>query len=295
MFDYRSLEAFAAVLEEGGFERAGEKLGLTQSAVSQRIKQLEELVGTVLVIRETPPRASAAGERLLRHYLQTVALEADALEEARSKPKAGFERLAIAVNADSLATWFFEATLPFWKGRALLFDLRLDDQDLTLRLLKAGQVCGCLSSFGRSVTGCRSTRLGRMEYRLCASREFVRRWFPEGYTQAAAAAAPVIHFNRDDRLQLEALRRCFGAEAPEPPAYYLPSTERIYHLVRQGVGYCMIPQVQAAGALEEGTLLELHPAARTALDLHWHRWALASSGLDELTAAIVEGAGALLD
>lgn len=294
MLDYRSLEAFAAVISEGGFERAGEKLGLTQSAVSQRIRQLEELAGTILVVRDSPPRASPAGERLLRHYVQTRELEAEAFAEVRSRPAAGFDRLAIAVNADSLATWFLETTLPFWKRRPALFDLRVDDQDRTLRFLKSGEVCACLSSREASVVGCSATRLGSMEYRLCASAEYALRWFPEGFSAAAAAAAPVIHYNRDDGLQKDALRRCFGPDAPEPPAYYLPSTERIFRVVGDGLGYCMIPLVQAADALKAGALVELHPAARAAVDLYWHRWTLAPAWLDELSAELAAGARSLL-
>jgi LysR family transcriptional regulator (chromosome initiation inhibitor) len=137
------------VVAEGGFERAGERLGLTQSAVSQRIRQLEELVGTILVVRDTPPRPSPAGERLLRHFVQTRELEAAAFSEAAMSSAdgsaAGFRRLAVAVNADSLATWFLEATVGFWKSCPALFDIRVDDQDRTLRFLKSGEACACLS------------------------------------------------------------------------------------------------------------------------------------------------------
>lgn len=294
MLDYRSLEAFAAVVSEGGFERAGEKLGLTQSAVSQRVRQLEELAGTILVIRENPPRPSPAGERLLRHFVQTRELEAEAFAEVRSRPAAGFDRLTIAVNADSLSTWFLEATLAFWKRRPALFDLRVDDQDRTLRFLKSGEACACLSAQEKSVTGCSALRLGAMEYRLCAAPAYAERWFPDGFTAEAAANAPVIHYNRDDGLQRQALRRCFGEGAPEPPAYYLPSTEQIFRVVNEGIGYCMIPLVQAADAVAKGDLVELHTAARTAVDLYWHRWTLAPAWLDELSAELVEQATDLL-
>lgn len=299
MLDYRSLEAFAAVIAEGGFERAGEALGLTQSAVSQRVRQLEELAGTILVIRENPPRPSPAGERLLRHFIQTRDLETAALAEARSSPGEGFQRLTIAVNADSLSTWFLEATLPFWQRHAgshgALFDLRVDDQERTLRFLKSGEASACLSSMEKSITGCTATRLGAMEYRLCAAPRYAERWFPDGFTAEAAAGAPVIHYNRDDDLQREALRRCFGEAAPEPPAYYLPSTERIFRVVAQGVGYCMIPLVQAAEQLRNGGLVELCPSGRVKVDLYWHRWTLAPALLDELGAELIEQAALLLE
>jgi LysR family transcriptional regulator (chromosome initiation inhibitor) len=295
MLDYRSLEAFAAVIGEGGFERAGEVLGLTQSAVSQRVRQLEELAGTILVIRENPPRPSPAGERLLRHFIQTRALEKEALDDARSRPAAGFERLTIAVNADSLATWFLEATLPFWRSRPALFDLRVDDQERTLRFLKSGEACACLSSRERAITGCSAHRLGAMEYRLCAAPSYVERWFPDGFTAEAAAAAPVIHYNRDDGLQRDSLRLCFGDAAPEPPAYYLPSTERIFRVVKDGIGYCMIPLVQAEGELKRGGLVELSRAGRIRVDLYWHRWTLSPSMLDELTETLKTRASELLE
>ncbi len=299
MLDYRLLEAFAAVVSEGGFERAGRALGLTQSAVSQRVRQLEELAGTILIVRENPPRPSGAGERLLRHFIQTRALESDALAEARSEArsggKAGMERLAIAVNADSLATWFLEATLPFWRGRNAVFDLRVDDQERTLRFLKAGEVSACLSSQARTVTGCAALRLGAMEYRLCSAPSYAARWFPDGFTAEAASVAPVIHYNRDDGLQREALRRAFGEAAPEPPAYYLPSTERIFRVVGEGVGYCMIPSVQAAADLASGALVELSVDARVRVDLYWHRWSVAPALLEELTADLVRRSAELLE
>jgi LysR family transcriptional regulator (chromosome initiation inhibitor) len=295
MLDYRLLEAFAAIIGEGGFERAGAALGLTQSAVSQRLRQLEELTGTILVIRENPPRTSPAGERLLRHFIQTRELEAAALSEARSRPASGFERLSIAVNADSLSTWFLDATLPFWQRRQVLFDLRVDDQERTLRFLKTGEVSACLSSKVHSVTGCSAVRLGAMEYRLCAAPSYAEKWFPGGFSVASAAAAPVIHYNRDDGLQREALRLCFGDEAPDPPAYYLPSTERIFRVVGEGVGYCMIPLVQAAGALRSGALVELCPAGRVKMDLYWHRWTVAPALLEELSAELIARAAELLE
>jgi LysR family transcriptional regulator (chromosome initiation inhibitor) len=53
-FDPDALECLAAILEEGGFERAAQRLSITQSAVSQRLRALEAQVGTVLVVRSRP-------------------------------------------------------------------------------------------------------------------------------------------------------------------------------------------------------------------------------------------------
>jgi LysR family transcriptional regulator (chromosome initiation inhibitor) len=294
MFDYRLVEAFAAVLAEQGFERAGQKLGLTQSAVSQRIRQLEAETGSVLIIRDSPPRPSPAGERLLRHFRQVRTLEDEARAELASEPAGRFKRLVIGINADSLATWFLDACLPILADRDLCLDLRVDDQERTLRFLKSGEACACLSSRAASLTGCRSLRLGAMDYRLCASPAFRQRWFPGGFTAAAAARAPIFHFNHDDRLQIEALERCFGEAALRPPAHYLPSTERIFQAVLAGLGSCMIPVVQARTALADGRLVELAPPARVSVELYWHRWSLATAALDDFSRELVRQAAVLL-
>ena len=81
MVDGEQLAAFAAVIELGSFDAAADRLHLTPSAVSQRIKALEQRVGQVLVVRQKPCIATPAGVPLLRLATQTALLEAEALAE----------------------------------------------------------------------------------------------------------------------------------------------------------------------------------------------------------------------
>ncbi len=295
MLDYRLVEAFAAVIGEGGFEKAGQRLGLTQSAVSQRVRNLEELAGTILVVRETPPRATPTGLRILRHFVQVQALEQEAfgsaLPGADDPLGSGFSRITLAVNGDSLATWFLGAIGPYLAEHSLLVDIKVDDQSQTINYLRSGEAMACISARQESVTGCVSQRLGSMEYRLCAAPRFRDRWFPEGYTREAAARAPIIHCTPDDDLQKMALANCFGDEAPAPPAHYIPSTEQIFQAVLSGFSYCMIPEIQAAAELEKGTLVELAPEGRVWIDLYWHRWSLTTAVMDEFEAEVFRNAG----
>jgi molybdate transport repressor ModE-like protein len=74
--ELRHLAALQAVAEEGSFGRAAERLGYTQSAVSQQIQALERIVGQRLVERPGGPRRvslTEAGELLLRHAAGIVA------------------------------------------------------------------------------------------------------------------------------------------------------------------------------------------------------------------------------
>ena len=175
MIDYRLLEAFAAVLDEGGFDRAASSLGITQSAVSQRIRALEDGIGRILILRETPPRATAAGERLLRHYRQVADLEEDAIADLGINVEAGFRHLPVAVNADSLSVWFLDAVLPSLVDDRITLEIFVDDQDKTARFLRSGTAAGCIASEMPEIQGFSSTRIGAIGYRLVASPGFARK------------------------------------------------------------------------------------------------------------------------
>ncbi len=164
--DGQQLAAFAAVIELGSFDAAAERLHVTPSAVSQRIKALEQRVGQVLVVREKPCTATAAGVPLLRLAAQTALLEAEALAEMGGG-EGRAARIALAVNADSMATWFTRV-LNALDG--VLFDIRIEDQDHSARLLREGVVMGAVTTERTPVGGCRVRPLGVMRYIPVASK-----------------------------------------------------------------------------------------------------------------------------
>lgn len=295
MFDYRLVEALAAVLEERGFARAAERLCITQSAVSQRIKQLEDEVGRVLIVRETPPRATLAGERLLRHYRQVAGLEEETIGDLGVSKKAGFRHLPIAVNADCLSVWLLDAIAPFLREASVTLEIFVDDQDSNLRFLQSGTVAGCVSSQRMAVQGFTSTRIGAVRYLLSASPRFRDTWFRKGFDRASAERAPVIHFNRDDQLQYRALSQVFGRPQISPPAHYIPSAEKFIEAVVLGLGYAMIPEVQAWPEIQKGTLVEIDPKARLDTALYWYRWSRSSDLLQEFSKVLITEGRRLLE
>ncbi|MFS8086327.1 MAG: LysR family transcriptional regulator [Acidobacteriota bacterium] len=76
-FDFRSLEIFLAVAETGSFTEAGNRLGLTQSAISQTIGQLERELQVVLIDRKSRPPTLTVSGTVLRQHAHAL------LEEAR--------------------------------------------------------------------------------------------------------------------------------------------------------------------------------------------------------------------
>lgn len=140
------LRAFTAVLEEGSFEAAGRKLYITTSAISQRIKALEDRLGQVLVLRQPPCRPTPAGELLLRRVRPMQVLEAEAVADFLPEQNGPRRPIAIAVNSDSLDTWFLEALSRLSQEYGYLFDVRVDDQDHTLELIRNGSVLGAVTA-----------------------------------------------------------------------------------------------------------------------------------------------------
>ncbi|HEV7256885.1 MAG TPA: LysR family transcriptional regulator [Bosea sp. (in: a-proteobacteria)] len=130
MLDYLSLAAVAAVAREGSFEKAATALGVTPSAVSQRIKGLEERLGAVLLTRGAPCRPTEIGAKLCAHVEQVRLLEGELVGELPGSPslEATPTSLRIAVNADSLGTWFTRAAAAFAAQTGALLELVLEDE-----------------------------------------------------------------------------------------------------------------------------------------------------------------------
>ena len=294
MLDYKLLQALAMVVQAGGFDRAATALNLTQSAVSQRVRLLEDQIGQILLARTTPPRPTAVGKRLIKHYHQVAQLEAELAEAADFIGSPGYRSLAIGINADSLATWFVTAVAPCLQRLPLVLDVRVDDQDETHRMLRDGEVAGCISTRATPVQGCRMSALGRMTYRLYAKPGFARRYFPKGIRAAAVNEAPALIFNRKDRLLHRLLKDEIDLGTDCFPRHYLPSSEKFVDWIAAGLAYGMLPDRQASPLVEQGRLIDLRPGAAVEVALYWHCWTVATKSLEGLTQALVEGARQML-
>jgi LysR family transcriptional regulator, chromosome initiation inhibitor len=272
------------VIERGSFDAAAAKLHVTPSAVSQRIKALEQRVGQVLVVREKPCTATAAGVPLLRLAAQTALLEAEALSEMGSGEEA-LPRIASAVNADSMATWF---TGVFDALDDVLFDIRIEDQDHSARLLREGVVMGAVTTERTPVSGCRVLPLGVMRYVPVASKEYKERYLPDGFTAHAAGRAPSLAWNRDDALQDDLVRKAFRRNVTRP-VHFVPTAEGFGAAVRAGLGWGMYPEQLAAPMVRDGSFVRI---ADVHLDvpLYWQCWKLDSPIVHKVTAAVSSAA-----
>ena len=297
MLDYTLLEALAAVVREGSFERAALALHLTPSAVSQRVKLLEQRIGQVLVVRATPCTATAAGLKLIGHVQAVGLLEQDlrAALPALAGETPGPLTLRVAVNADSLATWFVAAAAAFAETAPVLLDVSLDDEAHTARWLKSGDVIAAVTTLAAPVQGCSSVPLGRLRYRACASPAFVARYLAGGLTAGALSRAPCLTFNTKDRLQDQWIEQLQLGAPVAPPRHWLPSTQAFIDASRAGLGWGLNPAVLVQPLLDSGELVELRPGHGLSVPLHWQHPRLASASLARLTRAVVSAAQGVLE
>ena len=310
-FDPAALECLAALADAGSFERAAQRLAITQSAVSQRLRALETSLGRLLVVRSRPLRLTEPGKLLLRYARQMQAMRADIARELGATSLHD-ERLPIAVNADSLATWVLPALQPVvMAGLAEGFGLELivDDQDFTHESLREGTVLGCVSTAAEALRGCSATPLGGMRYVAVASPGFVAQVLPQGLHRGNFARLPWLVFNRKDDNHAVWVRQAFGIDQPRLVERHVPSTEAQTRAAEMGWGIAVVPELMAAPGLASGALQALHPEIHVDVRLHWHQWKLGSGDdtapppadnplragvLDRVGRALADGARAAL-
>jgi LysR family transcriptional regulator (chromosome initiation inhibitor) len=296
MFDRAQLEAFYAVFQHGSFERAAIALNVTRSAVSQRIKALEEALATMLVVRGKPVVATCKGEILLRHIRALKTMEDDTISAILPTQQVRAPvPIAIAVNTDSLSTWFGPLVAQLLSPLKMALEIVSDDQDHTFHRLIKGEVMGCVSSEPDAVQGFKATPLGIMDYLCVATPEFKHQYFQNGMSIAAVLAAPAILFDRKDTLHDQYLAQLFGVKVTNYTCHYLPSPTALLDGICAGLGYAMAPGLRVAPLLETGQLTELTPSCRVSLPLYWHHWQLELPLAQTMTQTITAHARKTLD
>jgi LysR family transcriptional regulator, chromosome initiation inhibitor len=298
-FDPAALECLAAIVEEGGFDRAAQRLSITQSAVSQRLRALEAQVGTVLVVRSRPIKPTPAGQLLLKHTKQMRLLRADVEHELRELAPSSTggardeERISLAINADSIATWALPA-LDAVARQGLPLEIIADDQDHTQAWLREGQVLGCVTTVKQALRGCKVLPLGAMHYVGVAQAAYAREKLPQGLTPHNFRDTPFVAFNRKDDMQAEFVGRAFGLKRVSLNQLFVPSSEGQVRAVLAGWGASVVPELLVRGLIAQGELVNIAPHAQVPVQLYWHCWNLESAVLDQLTTALTQAAAQAL-
>lgn len=280
-----------AAVDEGTFEAAARTLHVTPSAVSQRVKALEQRTGRILLVRSKPMRLTESGSVVVRFARQLALLERDAAAEL-GLDGGESQLVSIAVNADSLATWFLAGLELVIAGPPIRFELHREDQDHTEQLLRQGVVMAAVTTSPHPVQGCAVRPLGRMRYRAVATPRFVELWLPDGPSDVALARAPMVVFNHKDEMQ-DRFLRSFAPRVGGGPRHYVPASDAFLEAVEAGLGWGMIPDIQAA-TRGSRPLVEIAPGHPIDVPLYWQHWKLGSPALAAVGDAVAETAARLL-
>ncbi|WP_035061410.1 HTH-type transcriptional regulator ArgP [Andreprevotia chitinilytica] len=291
--DPKQTEAFRAVIDTGSFEQAASRLHLTPPAVSQRVRALESALGNALIVRSRPCRATRVGQQLLQYLRRATLLEQDFIADLAEEQGTPLT-IMLALNADTLGTWFFPALSDVLIRERVLLDLTVEDQDHTYALLETGMAIGCISTEPKPMRGCFAEPLGVMRYRLVASADFRKRWFPDGMSRDTARNAPVLAYTRKDMLQSSFLLSHFGLPDGAYPCHYVPGTEPHFHAIRRGLGYGMMPELLLGDVLASGKVVDLAADHPVDVALYWHAWKVQSPRMEYLSKQIVTAARGML-
>lgn len=282
------LETLLAIVEEGSFEVAASVLGISPSAVSQRIKALEASTGRVLVRRANPVGATEAGEILVQAARRMALVQAET--DARLGQRLARVPLSVAINSDSLATWFTQVLSDTAQRGDVALRIRIEDEARTLAMLRRGDVLGAVTREHSPVSGCDSTFLGTMRYFAVAAPHIAEGFHSGRFTWETM---PLVGYGPNDQVLDDAMRdRFIDSHVVRARVSQIPSSEGYLEAVRVGLGWGLLPQAQAQPLVESQELLLLDDH-QLDIDLYWQRWRLESEVLSDLTRSVINAAAAL--
>lgn len=294
MLNYDQLEALEAVLDAGSFHKAARKLHISQSAVSQRVCALEEQLGKSLIVRSNPPKATRFGIQLIQHLREVRLKENDVLVDDNRKPSAGWLEVTVGVNADSAATWFFEALAFEFLKRKLLVKALVETHVHVHDLIESGEAVGCVTGRKIPLPGCDLIYLGSLQYICVCTPLFKDKFFPKGLKKEHTNQVPTVLFDKYDTIHHHFLKSYFGIKNPKFPHHTVNSTSGYLALVLSGMAYGMAPKLQVKPFIEIGSLIELAPRGYAEQQLYWMYPRRGSKGFEDIWRALQASAKKLL-
>ena len=296
--DFAHFAALRAVEREGSFEAASRKIGLSPSAITQRINLLEERFGAPLVVRSNPAVPTAEGLIVCRMAEAIEQMTHKMVRENASSlrpPDAGSARLRIVVNDDSLSDWFMDVLADdAAEADYHCHELLIADRRSSIQLLKDGTALLAVSGNADPVKGCRCRYIGHLVYRAVASPAYLERHMPDGPSPLSMIGAPCLQYSVADDLIGEWLETAMNAPL-KPPAYILPSSYGLLKAALRGVGWGLCPDRLARPHLDAGELVELVPDAALRKPLYWHVGRIVEPFAVPLTKRVIAAAGRHLD
>lgn len=285
MLDHRELETLVAIIDGQSFENAARVLNISAGAVSQRIKSLENRVGSSVLIRSMPPRTTASGTQVLSYARRILLLHNEMNVALQHTIGFGSLPLTIAVNQDSLSCWFLDVIQHFQDDPNLSFDIRTSNTVETQERLKNGDVVAAITSKNNQVAGCKTRYLGKLDYLPVCSPSFFEVHFKPSPCKASLISAPTVVYDRDDDLVDRYLAR-FDVHKQKIKTHYIPSSDVLRDAVKQGIGWTMLPRLLVQSELANSSLIIMDTDPMY-VDLYWNTWDQISTSIAEVEKQVL--------
>lgn len=294
MLDYRGLEALFTVIKTSSFQAAAEKICISQSAISQRIKGLESLYGQPLLVRTQPYVATTFAETLLAHYQRVKLLESE-LENELENDKLSLPKLSIALSRDSLETWFMTLLQDPSFLQGVNINIITDDQETTLSYLKKGLVLASITASEKSIPGCESIYVGDFEYVLACTPDFKAHHFKKNNAEQNLLSAPTLIFDHQDDLLQRYLKLYFDTDEKVVNFDTIPSVRGFKQFTLSGRGYSLIPKIDILNELKSGSLVQPYPSKVWRMPVYLHYWQIQTPTVKQFYNYIVKNVTELLN
>jgi len=284
--DYKLLNALDAVLREQSFDKAAKRLHITQSAISQRIKLLETEYGQPLLVRSQPIQATALGQKLLGHFKRVLQLESELAKQLNNEKQ--LQPLPLAINADSLATWFVDALAPLLQQQQIELSLYVEDESRTWERVSSGEALACVTSKERPMGGGESHFLGYMEYLCVATPTFIERYFSKGINAQSLQLAPAMAFDQHDDIHVQFLSENFDLQQGQYPCHTVRSSQGFVDITLAHGAYSLNSRLHIERYLEDELLINILPNKVLYVPLYWHCWQLSGELMQQLTTNMIQ-------
>ena len=292
MLDKIKCDAFSAVVETGSFEKAGKKLCVSQSAISQRVRLLEERLGNVLLVRERPCKPTPFGAELFAYLQRVSLLENVFLKSVIDNNK--FKPLPIAASIGTFESLLFPILAKYCLSESITIDVKIDTLCNTIELLKRGEVQACITSESEIIRGCTSVYLGNMVYCLVASENFINKWFKNGINRESLRLAPLVLFNKNERIYFDFLESNFGLKKSMIPFHIIPSTDSYISGLACDMGYGIMPICKINQDLSNQGIKEISKEYRIKIPLYWHQLSYLSPAVSIMNDIIIKHSTTIL-
>jgi len=256
---FNAIPVFVAVVESKGFSAAAQSLGISKSAVSKRINQLEQQLGVRLLHRTTRKLSlTEAGERYFQHASQALraANQAeDAVTQLQGEPQG---RLKISTPM-SFGRLHVAPLIPkFMKHYPKIqIDLVMDDRNVDL--VSEGFDLAIRSGNSLPDSSLVARKLAPLRQLICASPEYIEH-YGQPNSPNELSSHNCILFSYSGDVNEWTLHSKLGVENMLVSGNYrVNNSEALLEALRQGIGIGRLPTFVAGADLKQGRLVKLLP------------------------------------